>query len=202
MSFASSILIMPTRFSPSPPACQMVPQFGALLPLTVAVALQQTVGRSWCCADTDISTAEEGAPLPADLWVAECSPSDVPLQNDPGRGLDCQGLGKCEVGGYLETPERGKRLSITMVIHNVVHPTSPNCMRIQRCLKKISGPYLVTWSQCGHCTHNSLLRFQGLVLPAVETLICAMWTEASQTFCLHSSALYHVASLRTKLTDL
>ena len=54
-------------FSPSPPVCQMVPQFGALLPLTVAVALQQMVGRLRCCADTDISAPEEGAPLLAVL---------------------------------------------------------------------------------------------------------------------------------------
>ena len=97
---------MPSCFLPSP---QTVPQFGASLLLTGVVALQQTVGRLRCCTDTDISAAEEGAPLLADLWVAECSLSDVPLQNDPGCGLDCQGLGKCEVGGYLETPEGVKR---------------------------------------------------------------------------------------------
>ena len=69
--------------------------------------------------------------------MGECSPSDVPLQNNPGHGLDCQGLGKCEVGGYMEIPERGKRLSITMVIPDVVHPTSLYCMHMLRMLTEI-----------------------------------------------------------------
>ena len=88
--------------------CQMVPQFGASLPPTLAVAPQQMVGSLGCCVDTGKSAAEEDAALPAVLGVAECSLPDVPIQSDPGRCLDSQGLGKCEGEGYLEIPEGSK----------------------------------------------------------------------------------------------
>ena len=91
----------------------MLSQSGASLSLTVAAVSQQIVGRLGCCVDTGKSAAEEGAALPVVLGVAECNPSDVPIQNDPGRGLDCQGLGRCEGEGYLEIPEGGKVLSIS-----------------------------------------------------------------------------------------
>ena len=88
-------------------------QSGALLPLTIAVAPQQMVGRLGCCVDTAYISCKRSAALPAVLGVAECSLSDVLLQTDPGRCLDCQGLGRCEGEGYLETPEgNGMKCSV------------------------------------------------------------------------------------------
>ena len=103
-----SSLLANFSFPPSPSPCQMVPQSGGSLPLTVSAAPQQRVGRLGCCVDTGKSAAEEGAALPAVLEVAECSLPDVPIQNDPGCCLDCQGLGRCEGEGYLEIPEGSK----------------------------------------------------------------------------------------------
>ena len=107
-----SCLLANFSFPPSSFGCQMLPQSGASLPLTLAVAPQQMVGSLGCCVDTGKSAAEEDAALPAVLGVAECSLPDVPIQSDPGRCLDSQGLGKCEDEGYLEIPEGGKVLSI------------------------------------------------------------------------------------------
>ena len=90
----------------------MLSQSGASLPLILAAGSQQMVGRLGCCVDTGKSAAEEGAALPAVLGVAECSLSGVVIQNDPGRCLDCQGLGRCEGEGYLGIPEGSKVLSI------------------------------------------------------------------------------------------
>ena len=90
----------------------MLSQSGVSLPLTVSAVPQQMVGKLGCCVDTGKSVAEEGAVLPAVLGVAECSLSDVVIQNDPGRCLDCQGLGRCEGEGYLGIPEGSKVLSI------------------------------------------------------------------------------------------
>ena len=70
------------------------------------------VGRLGCCVDTSKSAAEEGAALPAVLGVAGCSLSDVPIQSDLGRCLDCQGLGRCEGEGYPGIPAGSKVLSI------------------------------------------------------------------------------------------
>ena len=83
----------------------MLPQSGASLPPTVAVAPQQMVVELGCCVDTGKSAAEEGTALPAVLGVAECSPSDVPPQSDPRGVLDYQCLGRCGGGGYLGIPE-------------------------------------------------------------------------------------------------
>ena len=103
-----SCLLANLSFPPSPSFSQMLPQSGASLPLTVAVAPQQMVGRLGCCVGTGKSVAEEGAVLPAVLGVTECSLPDVPIQSDPGHCLDCQGLGRCEGEGYLEIPEGSK----------------------------------------------------------------------------------------------
>ena len=74
------------------------------------------VGRLGCCVDTALDTAyiscKRSAALSAVTGVAECSLSDVLLQNNPGRCLDCQGLGRCEGEGYLETPEGSIMFSI------------------------------------------------------------------------------------------
>ena len=83
----------------------MLSRLGALLPLIVAAAPQQRVVVLGCCADTGTPVAKEGVVLPAAHRVAECSLSDAPPQCDPGHGLDCQGLGKCEGGGHLGIPE-------------------------------------------------------------------------------------------------
>ena len=101
----SSCLLANCSFSPSPSACQILPQSGASLPLTVAAVPQQMVGRLGCCVDIGKSAAEEGAALPAVLGVTECSLSDVLILSDPRHCLDCQGLGRCEGEGYLGIPE-------------------------------------------------------------------------------------------------
>ena len=111
-----SCLLANVSFPPSPSACQMLPQSGASLPLTLAAVPQQMVGRLGCCVDTGKSAAEEGAALPAVLGVAECSQSDVLIQIDPGRCLDCQGLGRCEDEEYLEIPEGSKKAQYKLIL--------------------------------------------------------------------------------------
>ena len=85
----------------------MLSQSGASLSPTVAAAPQQRVAGLECCVDTGKQAAKEGVAHPAAHRVAECSPFDAPPQCDPGHGLDCQGLGRCGEGGYLEIPEGG-----------------------------------------------------------------------------------------------
>ena len=103
-----SCLLANFSFPPSPSFSQMLPQSGASLPLTVSAAPQQRAGSLGCCVDTGKSAAEEGAALPAVLGVTECSLSDVLIQSDPGRCLDCQGLDRCEGEGYRGIPEGSK----------------------------------------------------------------------------------------------
>ena len=87
---------------------------GASLPPTVAAAPQQRVAGLGCYADTGLPAAKEGGARPAAHEVAECSPSDVPPQCDPGRAQDYQGLCRCEGGGHLGIPEGVKRFSVNM----------------------------------------------------------------------------------------
>ena len=95
-------------FPPLPAACHMFSRPGASLPVTVAAAPRQRAVELGCCAGTGKPVEKEGVVLPAAHRVAECSPSDAPPQCDPGHGLDCQGLGRCEGEGHLGIPEGDK----------------------------------------------------------------------------------------------
>ena len=105
-------------FPPSPVVYYVFPWSGASLPLTVAAAPQQRVVELGCCADTGTQAAKVGVVLPAVHEVAVCSLSDAPPQSDPRGVLDCQGLHRCEGGGYLGIPdhEEGKGFIVNSAI--------------------------------------------------------------------------------------
>ena len=101
----------------------MLSRPGASLPLTVAVAPQQTVAGLGCCADTGTQAAKEDVALPAAHEVAGCSLSDAPPQSDHRGVLDYQGLGRCGGGGYLGIPE-GYKGSVSIHYKVIVHLVS------------------------------------------------------------------------------
>ena len=83
-----------------------LPQPGPSLPPVVAAAPQQRVVELECCGDTGVQAVQEGVALAAAREVAECSPSDAPLQTDPRGGLDSEGPHSWVGEGCLGTPEK------------------------------------------------------------------------------------------------